>query len=286
MTTSESAPYGASAPAKTQTISVLTLHDMKARREKIAILTAYDATFSHAASNGGIDCLLVGDSLGMVCKGDESTLSVTVEDICYHTRSVARGVAKARRRPLLIADMPFGSYQASKEEAIRNAAALMREGAHMVKLEGGGWVCEVVEFLVERGIPVCAHLGLTPQSVHSLGGYRVQGRTREQADILIRDATCLESSGATLLVLEMVPADLSMEITQSLQRCATIGIGAGSGTDGQVLVLHDMLGMSLGRAPKFVADFLQKGGSIGSALESYVSAVKSGEFPVNSIHAW
>lgn len=286
MTTSESAPYGASAPVKNSTVSVLTLHDMKVRREKIAMLTAYDATFSHAASNAGIDCLLVGDSLGMVCKGDESTLSVSVRDIAYHTRSVARGIARASRRPLLVADMPFGSYQSCKEEAFRNAAELMCEGAHMVKLEGGGWVCDVIEYLVERGVPVCAHLGLTPQSVHSLGGYRVQGRTREQADILIRDAKRLESSGATMLVLEMVPADLSTEITQGLRRCATIGIGAGSGTDGQVLVLHDMLGLALGRTPKFVADFLQKGGSIEAAMQGYVAAVRSGEFPVNAIHAW
>ncbi|PYE74940.1 ketopantoate hydroxymethyltransferase [Xylophilus ampelinus] len=286
MTSNESAPYGAPTPARSPTVSVLTLHDMKARREKITMLTAYDSTFAHAASNAGIDCLLVGDSLGMVCKGDDSTLSVTLSDIGYHTRSVARGIARAGRRPLLVADMPFGSYQTSREEAFRNAAELMCEGAHMVKLEGGGWVCAVVEFLVARGIPVCAHLGLTPQSVHALGGYRVQGRTREQADTLIADARRLESSGATMLVLEVVPADLSRDVTQDLQRCATIGIGAGSGTDGQVLVLHDMLGLSMGRTPRFVADFLQKGGSIDAAMQGYVEAVKSGAFPVDALHAW
>lgn len=286
MTSTESAPYGTSASARSPTVSVRTLHDMKARREKITMLTAYDATFAHAASGAGVDCLLVGDSLGMVCKGDESTLSVTVRDIGYHTRSVARGIGRAGRRPLLVADMPFGSYHTSREDALRNAAELMCEGAHMVKLEGGGWVCAVVEFLVERGIPVCAHLGLTPQSVHALGGYRVQGRTREQADALIEDAQRLESSGATMLVLEMVPADLSRDITRVLQRCATIGIGAGSGTDGQVLVLHDMLGLSMGRPPRFVADFLQQGGSIDAAMRDYVEAVKSGTFPVDAIHAW
>ncbi|MDB5819898.1 MAG: 3-methyl-2-oxobutanoate hydroxymethyltransferase [Rhizobacter sp.] len=286
MTTNEANPYGASPPNKPQQISVLTLHEMKVRGEKIAMLTAYDATFAHAAATAGLDCLLVGDSLGMVCKGDDSTLAVSLSEVGYHTSSVARGTARTSRRPLLIADMPFGSYHSSKEDALRNAAMLMSAGAHMVKLEGGGWVGEVVESLVSRGIPVCGHLGLTPQSVHALGGYRVQGRTPEEAETLIREAKRLESCGAMLLVLEMVPAELSSEITRSLAHCATIGIGAGSGTDGQVLVMHDMLGLSLSQPPRFVRDFMQGADSIGAAFASYVDAVRSARFPVDSIHAW
>lgn len=286
MTTTEVTPYGASTPTKTPSVSVLTLRDMKRRHEKITMLTAYDATFGHAAAVAGLDCLLVGDSLGMVCKGDDSTLAVTVAEVAYHTRSVARGMAKAPRRPLLIADMPFGSYHGSKDEAVRNATELMAAGAHMVKVEGGAWVCDLVGHLVERSIPVCAHLGLTPQSVHALGGYRVQGRTPEQAEALIADAKRLEAAGAALLVLEMVPAAVSTEITRCLAHCATIGIGAGAGTDGQVLVLHDMLGMSLGRVPRFVKNFLEDASGIGAAFEAFVAAVKNGRFPVDSVHAW
>jgi 3-methyl-2-oxobutanoate hydroxymethyltransferase len=186
----------------------------------------------------------------------------------------------------LIADLPFGSYQESKEQAFRSAAVLMQAGAHMIKLEGGGWTTEVVHFLVARGIPVCAHLGLTPQTVHALGGYRVQGRTGAAADTLKQQAHALEDAGASMLVLEMVPADVSAELTQALQHCATIGIGAGKDTAGQVLVLHDMLGVNLGKMPKFVRNFMLEASSIRGAMEAYVAAVKDGSFPVNALHAW
>ena len=266
-------------------VSVISLQDMKQRGEKIAMLTAYDASFAHAAATAGVDSLLVGDSLGMVCQGAESTLGVTVAEMAYHTRSVCAGVSKAALRPLVVADLPFGAYP-TKAVAIDSAATLVRAGAQMVKLEGGGWVAEVVAFIVERGIPVCAHLGLTPQRVHALGGHRVQGRTAPQAEQLSRDAQLLQAAGATLIVLEMVPASLAAEVTRSLASSATIGIGAGLATDGQVLVLHDMLGLAMGRAPRFVANFLQGADGIGQALANYVAAVKSARFPVDAQHAW
>jgi 3-methyl-2-oxobutanoate hydroxymethyltransferase len=228
---------------------------MHARGEKIAMLTAYDATFAAVADAAGVECILVGDSVGMVCQGLTSTVGVTLETMRHHTDCVTRGLRRAQATAWIIGDMPFGTYQESKEQAIRNATVLMQAGAHMVKLEGGGWTTETVRFLVERGIPVCAHLGLTPQTVHALGGYRVQGKTQAGAEILKRHAHELEDAGATMLVLEMVPEHTSTELTQALKHCATIGIGAGNGTAGQVLVLHDMLGLNLGKMPKFVRNF-------------------------------
>jgi 3-methyl-2-oxobutanoate hydroxymethyltransferase len=199
---------------------------------------------------------------------------------------VARGIRRAQGTAWVIADLPFGTYQESKEQAFRSAAMLMQAGAHMIKLEGGGWTTEVVHFLVQRGIPVCAHLGLTPQTVHALGGYRVQGKSDVSAELLKVEAHALQEAGASMLVLEMVPAQLSAELTKTLTRCATIGIGAGKDTAGQVLVLHDMLGVNLGKMPKFVRNFMADSPSIRAAMESYVAAVKDGSFPVNAVHAW
>jgi len=204
----------------------------------------------------------------------------------YHTESVARGLRRAQGTAWLIGDLPFGSYQESREQAVRSASVLMAAGAHMVKLEGGGWTADVVRFLVERGIPVCAHLGLTPQTVHALGGYRVQGKTEASAELLRQHAHALQDAGAAMLVLEMVPHQIAAELTRELTYCATIGIGAGNGTAGQVLVLHDMLGMNLGKMPKFVRNFMQDAGSIRGAMEAYVAAVKDGSFPDNAVHAW
>ena len=283
-------PYGtlppASPMASRKPISLPRILEMRSRGEKITMLTAYDATFAAVADAAGVECILIGDSLGMVCQGLHSTVGVSLEDMRYHTASVSRGIRRAQGTAWLIADLPFGSYQESKEQAFRSASVLMQAGAHMIKLEGGGWTTEVVHFLVERGIPVCAHLGLTPQTVHALGGYRVQGRTGAAADVLKQQAHALEDAGASMLVLEMVPADVSAELTQALQDCATIGIGAGKDTAGQVLVLHDMLGVNLGKMPKFVRNFMADGGSIRGAMEAYVAAVKDGSFPVNALHAW
>ena len=283
-------PYGtlppASAPATRKPVSLPRLQEMHARGEKITMLTAYDATFAAVADAAGVETILVGDSLGMVCQGLTSTVGVTLETMRYHVESVERGVRRVQGTAWIIGDMPYGTFHESKEQALRNAIVLMRAGAHMVKLEGGGWTTEVAHFLVERGIPVCAHLGLTPQTVHALGGYRVQGRGDEAASTLKREALELQDAGASLLVLEMVPAQLSAQITQSLPRCATIGIGAGNGTAGQVLVLHDMLGVNLGKMPKFVRNFMTEGGSIRAAMEAYVAAVKNGSFPDNALHAW
>ncbi len=283
-------PYGtlppASPMASRKPISLPRILEMRSRGEKITMLTAYDATFAAVADAAGVECILIGDSLGMVCQGLHSTVGVSLEDMRYHTASVSRGIRRAQGTAWLIADLPFGSYQESKEQAFRSASVLMQAGAHMIKLEGGGWTTEVVHFLVERGIPVCAHLGLTPQTVHALGGYRVQGRTGAAADTLKQQAHALEDAGASMLVLEMVPADVSAQLTQALQHCATIGIGAGKDTAGQVLVLHDMLGVNLGKMPKFVRNFMADASSIRGAMQAYVAAVKDGSFPVNDIHAW
>ena len=271
---------------KRKAINLPRLAQMHASGEKITMLTAYDATFAAMAEVAGVDCLLVGDSLGMVSQGRESTLGVTLEDICYHTQCVSRGLRRSQGGAWLIADLPFGTYQESRDQAIRSASALMRAGAHMVKLEGGGWTSETVAFLVERGIPVCAHLGLTPQTVFALGGYRVQGKDADSAKILLDHAKSLEAAGASMLVLEMVPQLLATQITQELPKCATIGIGAGVGTSGQVLVMHDMLGMNLGKMPKFVRNFMLGQDGILSAMKAYVLAVKEGSFPDNQVHAW
>ena len=267
-------------------ISLPRLADMRTRGEKITMLTAYDATFAAVADAAGIDCILIGDSLGMVCQGLNSTTGVTLETMIYHVESVSRGLIRSQGTAFLIGDMPYGSYHESREQALRSAALLMQAGAHMVKLEGGGWTAETVRFLVERGIPVCAHLGLTPQTVHALGGYRVQGKDDAGAATLRQHALELQDAGAAMVVLEMVPAKLSASLTQELAHCHTIGIGAGKGTAGQVLVLHDMLGINLGKMPKFVRNFMQDAGSVKGAFEAYIRAVKDGSFPDDALHAW
>ena len=283
-------PYGTIPPAsplpQRKPISLPRLAQLRAAGEKITMLTAYDATFAAVADAAGVETILVGDSLGMVCQGLPSTVGVSLETMAYHTASVARGLRRAQGTAWVVADLPYGSYQESAEQAMRSATVLMQAGAHMVKLEGGGWTAPIVRFLVERGIPVCAHLGLTPQTVHALGGYRVQGKTEQAAQTLRRHAHELQDAGATMLVLEMVPALLSAELTQELQHCHTIGIGAGNGTAGQVLVLHDMLGLNLGKMAKFVHNFMQDADSVRGAMEAYVQAVKQGRFPDNTLHAW
>ncbi len=289
-TASSASPYGtlppASTPSARKPLSLPRLREMQTQGEKITMLTAYDATFAAVADAAGVECILVGDSLGMVCQGLTSTVGVTLETMRHHTECVASGLRRSQATAWLIGDLPFGSYHESREQALRSAVVLMQAGAHMVKLEGGGWTTETVRFLVERGIPVCAHLGLTPQTVHALGGYRVQGKTDEAAAKLKREAHELQDAGSSMLVLEMVPAELAATVTQTLTHCPTIGIGAGQGTSGQVLVLHDMLGMNLGKMPKFVHNFMAEAHSVRGAMEAYVKAVKNGSFPVNTIHAW
>jgi len=250
------------------------VREMRTAGEPIAMLTCYDASFARLLDAAGLDCVLVGDSLGMVVQGLDSTLPVTIPDVAYHTRCVARGLTAA----WLISDMPFGSYQAGPEQAFEGAVALMQAGAKMVKLEGGAWLAPTIAFLVERGIPVCAHLGLTPQSVHALGGYRIQGRTDGEADRLLADARALDAAGAAMLVLELIPAALAARVTQAVGM-PTIGIGAGAGVSGQVLVLHDMLDVYPGRKPRFVRNFMQGQATIGDAVAAYVTAVKDRSFP-------
>ncbi|HMB57759.1 MAG TPA: 3-methyl-2-oxobutanoate hydroxymethyltransferase [Arenimonas sp.] len=258
-------------------VTVPRLRQMKAERQRIAALTAYDASFARALDACGVDVILVGDSLGMVIQGHGSTLPVTVDDIVYHSACVARGLKHA----LLIADMPFQSY-ATPERALDAAAAMLSiGGASMVKLEGAGALLDSISFLSERDIPVCAHLGLTPQSVLRLGGYKVQGREQAAAKKLLADARAVAEAGADLLVLECVPSALAAEITRELA-IPTIGIGAGPDCDGQILVLHDLLGMNSGhRRPRFVKNFLEQGGSIDGAIRAYVEEVKSGAFPTS-----
>ena len=283
-------PYGTlpmtSNPTARKPVSLPRLQEMRARGEKITMLTAYDATFAAVADAAGVDCILVGDSLGMVCQGLSSTVGVSLETMRYHVESVTRGARRVQATVWIVGDLPFGSYHESKEQALRSAVVLMEAGAHMVKLEGGGWTTETVRFLVERGIPVCAHLGLTPQTVHALGGYRVQGKTLESAALMKKQAHELQDAGASMLVLEMVPAALAAELTAELLHCPTIGIGAGKDTAGQVLVLHDMLGMNLGKMPKFVRNFMADAPGIKEAMQAYVAAVKGGTFPDNAQHAW
>jgi 3-methyl-2-oxobutanoate hydroxymethyltransferase len=255
-------------------LTISNLARMKAAGEKIAVLTAYDASFARLAEVAGVEVLLVGDSLGMVVQGHESTLPVTVGEMVYHTAAVAR----VRERAVLVADMPFMSY-GSPAEALANAGRLMKEGgAHMVKLEGGAAQLDTVRHLTRHAVPVCAHLGLLPQSVYQLGGYRVQGRDAEGARQIREDALALQAAGAQLLVLECVPAELAAEVTASLG-IPVIGIGAGPDTDGQVLVIYDVLGLSGSRAPSFVRNFLDGEASVGDALGAYVRAVKDGRFP-------
>ena len=262
----------------------LTLHrlrQMHSAGDKIAMLTCYDAMFARFLDAVGIDVLLVGDSLGMVLQGRATTLSVSINEMVYHTGCVARG----NRNAWIIADMPFGSYQESIELALRNAVLLMQAGAQMVKVEGGGWTTGIVRSLVERGIPVCAHLGFTPQSVHALGGYRIQGRDESAARVLREQAMELVDAGAEMLVLEMVPASLGRELTKELP-IPVIGIGAGVGCSGQVLVLHDMLGLTRGDVPRFVRNFMVGSTDIEAALRQYVSDVRAGRFPDDKIHGF
>jgi 3-methyl-2-oxobutanoate hydroxymethyltransferase len=256
-------------------VTLTTVKEMKRRGEKITCLTAYDYSFASLLDNAGIDMIMVGDSLGMVMQGHETTLPVSVADMAYHSRCVARGT----KRALIITDMPFMSYQQSPSHAFASAGRLMQKGgAQVVKLEGGETMAETVRFLVERGVPVCAHLGLTPQSVHQLGGYRVQGRETTSAGRIRQDARILQEAGASLLVLEAVPAELAKSITAELD-IPTIGIGAGKDCDGQVLVLHDMLGIYPRPSPKFSRNFMQDASSIEAAVKSYIAAVRSGAFP-------
>lgn len=254
-------------------ITLHTLSSMKKTGEKFAVLTAYDACFSHLVSTAGTEVILVGDSLGMVLQGNDSTLPVTVEEMAYHTQAVARG----NQGSLIMADLPFMSYS-TPEQAMDSAAALMQAGANMVKLEGGAWLTETVSMLAERGVPVCTHLGLTPQTVNKLGGYRVQGRDNETAQQMINDAVLLQDAGASIILLECVPSLLAKEITLAVD-IPVIGIGAGSDTDAQVLVLHDMLGITPGRSPKFVKNFMPGAESIEAAVAQYVKEVKDGSFP-------
>ena len=262
----------------------ITLHKLRslhAAGEKLAMLTCYDATFAGLMDAMGVDILLVGDSLGMVVQGRDSTLPVTLDEMAYHTACVARG----NRTAWLIADLPFGSYQSGVEQAVASAVKLMQAGAQMVKLEGGGWTVPLVAAMVERGIPVCAHLGLTPQSVHALGGWRVQGRDEAAAARLMADAQALAQAGAAMLVLELVPTALATALTQALP-IPTIGIGAGPHTSGQVLVMHDMLGLNGGAVARFVRNFMLEGGSVGDAFARYVAAVKDGSFPDPVAHGY
>ena len=254
-------------------ITVNTLQKMKAESEKIAMLTAYEASFAALMDDAGVDALLVGDSLGMTVQGKASTLPVSLRDMCYHTAAVARGVKNA----MIVSDLPFGAYQQSKEQAFAAAAELMAAGAHMVKLEGGVWMAETTEFLQLRGIPVCAHIGLTPQSVHAFGGYKVQGKG-DKAQALLNDAKAHDEAGAAIILMECVPAALGKQVTETVNS-PTIGIGAGVDCDGQVLVMHDMLGVFPGKTAKFVKNFMEGQTSIQAAVAAYVAAVKNKTFP-------
>ena len=255
-------------------VTLTTLNKLKQSGEKIVCLTAYDATFAHVESEAGVEVMLIGDSLGMVLQGHDSTLPVSVADMAYHTAAVKRG----NKGALIMADLPFMAY-ATLEQALTNSTELMQAGAHMVKLEGGRWLAESIEVLSRNGIPVCAHMGLTPQTVNVLGGFKVQGRDEAQARAMIEDAKALEAVGAAMLLLECVPPALANAITAAV-KVPVIGIGAGSGTDGQVLVVHDMLGLSLsGRVPRFVKNFMAGQPDIPAAIRAYVEAVKKVEFP-------
>jgi 3-methyl-2-oxobutanoate hydroxymethyltransferase len=242
--------------------------------EKIAMFTCYDASFARLLDGAGVDSLLIGDSLGNVIQGHDTTLPVTVADIAYHVAAVKRG----SDRPFIIADMPFGSYQEAPEQAFRNAVTLMAAGAQMVKLEGGLEMAKTVEFLVDRGIPVCGHLGLTPQSVHVLGGYKVQGKGDAAAQRLKDDALALQDAGATMIVLEAIPAALAAEATGTLN-IITIGIGAGKECSGQVMVLHDAFDIPPGKKARFVRNFMTGASSIHDAAVRAVAAVKDGSYP-------
>lgn len=254
-------------------VTVTTLKKMKDAGDKITWLTAYDYSFANLVDEAGVDAILVGDSLGMVMQGHETPVPVTMEDSIYHTKCVAQGSSNS----MIVGDLPFGSYQVSKEQAYENAVRLMQAGAHTIKLEGGELQVETIKFLVDRGIAVCAHIGLTPQSVHQLGGFKIQGRGAA-AKQLLEDAIGVEQAGAFGVVLEAIPQDLAAEITERLS-IPTIGIGAGPKCDGQVLVLQDMLGVYPKKSPKFSKNYMDGADTIQGAVQTYVSDVKAGAFP-------
>lgn len=254
-------------------ITISKLLSMRAEGEKIGMLTAYDSTMSALLNRCGVETILIGDSLGNVIQGHSSTTPVTVEQVAYHTECVSR----ANSHAFIIADLPFASY-GDPAQALDSAAELMRAGADMVKLEGGDWQIDIIQYLVERSVPVCAHLGLLPQSVHILGGYKVQGKSKDAASLMLEQAIACEQAGAQMIVLEAIPSSLGKLITESLS-IPTIGIGAGADCSGQVLVLQDMLGISPGKPPKFVKNFLDGHTSIEAAVKAYVREVKSGKFP-------
>ena len=261
-------------------ITINDLHELKNRDEKITVLTAYDASFTKHIEQAGVEVVLVGDSLGMVVQGHDTTVPVTVDDMVYHTKMVSR----VRKKSLLIADLPYHSYL-NKDDALKNAKRLMDEaGADMVKFEGGGEFVAIAEYLIKNGIPICGHLGLLPQSVIELGGYKVQGREQSAADIILKDAHALQNVGVEIIVLECIPQQLAKQITDEVN-VITIGIGAGVNCNGQVLVLYDLLGITPGKRPKFSKDFLAelKGDiSMSSAISAYVKAVKNLEFPTEA----
>lgn len=259
---------------KSGRITLAHLQKMKREGERITMVACYDATAAAVVENAGVEIILVGDSLGMLVQGADSTLSVSIEDAVYHTRCVARG----SQRAVVLGDMPFGSYQASPQQAFENAAKLMAAGAHMIKLEGGAVMADTVAFLAARGVPVCGHLGLTPQSVHALGGFKVQGKTVDAAQRVIDDAKALEAAGAVMIVFEAIPTALGKAVTEALS-IPTIGIGAGPDCSGQILLLYDMLDFFPGRKAKFVKNFMVGAGSIGAAVEAFVREVKTGAFP-------
>lgn len=255
-------------------ITLSTLNKIKAQGQKFTCITTYDSTFAHLVSSAGVEVILVGDSLGMVLQGHDSTLPVTVEQLAYHTACVKRGNQGA----LIMADMPFMSY-ATDAQGLDNSAKLMQAGAHIVKLEGGQWLCPLVKKLADGGIPVCVHLGLTPQSVNKFGGYKVQGRDPVARKQLIEDSVAAEAAGAAMLLFECIPSELMAEIMTKVT-VPVIGIGAGASSDAQVLVLHDMLGLNPGKTAKFVRNFMPDGGgSIRGAIEAYIKAVKDSSFP-------
>jgi 3-methyl-2-oxobutanoate hydroxymethyltransferase len=256
----------------------LTLQKLQERAragEKLVMLTCYDATFAAVSDEAGVDMLLIGDSLGNVIQGAPHTLAVTIDDTAYHTRAVANG----SRRALVIADMPFGSFQESKEQAFRNAAKLLGAGAGMVKMEGGHHMVETVRFLVERGIPVCSHIGLTPQSFHTLGGHKVQGRTEEGADRLVSEAEALVAAGAGMILMEAVPNAVGKRVVDALPGTVTIGIGAGPDVSGQVLVNYDILDIYPGKKARFVKNFMAGQPSVQAAIAAFVAAVRDGSYP-------
>lgn len=271
-------PYGTisststSQSALTRQVTVNTLHKLKTNQEKFVVISLYDAHMAAMAERCGVEVVLVGDSLGMTVLGYDSTIPVTMEHMIYHVEAVARG----NKKSLVMGDLPFMTY-ATPEDALRNSARIMQAGAHMVKLEGGEWLAETVRMLSDRGIPVCAHIGLTPQSVNKFGGFRVQGRDQNQADKLLNDAKLLEQAGADVLLMECIPATLAAQITRELQ-IPTVGIGAGKDTDAQVLVINDILGLTQ-QPPKFSKNFLLETNDIPGAMQKYVADVKAGVFP-------